>query len=140
MSIQYDSSDSSVKSISTLDLYLPSSETKTTVIASCSSDGKINVYDLAAATAAGGKDIEPLASYDTEGSRLICVTLADDAEPASAVAPDANENQEPGARFEDDEDEDEDEEEGMYEDSQEEDEEEEEDELEQEDEDEMEED
>lgn len=45
-----------------------------------SSDGKIRVFDLAAVPRAGEESvvqIEPEAEYDTKGTRLTCIALAD---------------------------------------------------------------
>lgn len=69
-----------------LEVALPGSTVEepssTIVVTSASSDGKINLYDLAilaskkAAQPAGSTeliDIEPSASHDTEGTRLTCV-------------------------------------------------------------------
>lgn len=54
---------------------------KTIILTTVSSDGLINVYDLCAATADSEKGeenkVEPVASYDTKGTRLTCVYLAD---------------------------------------------------------------
>ncbi|KAL1407666.1 Protein mak11 [Vanrija albida] len=52
----------------------------TVLLTSVSSDGLINLYDMgqvATATAGEADDIKPVASYDTKGSRLVCVTMAD---------------------------------------------------------------
>ena len=60
----------------------PTHSSSTIILSSISSDGKINLYDLAVlAKLAGGKhlpgtdpvDIPPSANYDTDGSRLTCV-------------------------------------------------------------------
>lgn len=71
----------------TINILLPpsslgSSRTPTTIIATISSDGKIHLYDLASvptsAPEAGDKaQIQPVAEYDTKGTRLTCLTLAD---------------------------------------------------------------
>ena len=56
------------------------SRTSTTVVSTISSDGKIRLYDLAVVPIAGQPellDIEPVAEYDTKGSRLTCMSLAD---------------------------------------------------------------
>lgn len=54
---------------------------KTVILTTVSSDGLINIYDLCAATADREKGeenkVEPVASYDTKGTRLTCVYLAD---------------------------------------------------------------
>lgn len=69
-----------------LEVALPGSTAEeassTVVVTSASSDGKINLYDLAilaskkAALPAGSTeliDVEPSASHDTEGTRLTCI-------------------------------------------------------------------
>ncbi|KAJ7089867.1 WD40-repeat-containing domain protein [Mycena belliarum] len=85
-----------VKAVQTLSIALPpgSPRASTTLAATASSDGRIHVYDLAAlpplANSAsnpngaasekldgGVPEIEPVASYDSKGTRLTCVTLAD---------------------------------------------------------------
>ncbi|KAJ7881167.1 WD40-repeat-containing domain protein [Mycena leptocephala] len=74
----------SVKAVQTLPIALPaaSGRTSTTIVCTVSSDGKIFVYDLAAlpAQAEHGStvlEISPVAEYDSKGTRLTCVTLAD---------------------------------------------------------------
>jgi protein MAK11 len=81
-----------VKAIDTLRITLPKPSTSftsttpattTTIACTVSSDGKIHVYDLAQLRDASNElpsepqKIEPVASYDTKGTRLTCVTLAD---------------------------------------------------------------
>ncbi|KAJ7493211.1 WD40-repeat-containing domain protein [Mycena galericulata] len=71
-----------VKAVDTLSIALPaaSGRASTTIVATVSSDGKIHVYDLAALPAAAGSsvlEIAPVAEYDSKGTRLTCVTLAD---------------------------------------------------------------
>lgn len=73
-----------VKAISSLPFLAPTSTgdvRKTIILTTVSSDGLINVYDLCAATADSEKGeenkVEPVASYDTKGTRLTCVYLAD---------------------------------------------------------------
>ncbi|KAJ7138804.1 WD40-repeat-containing domain protein [Mycena filopes] len=78
-----------VKAIETLRIALPPAAhaahgPSTTVVCTASSDGKIHIYDLAALPAAsetktGTKVLEilPVATYDSKGTRLTCVTLAD---------------------------------------------------------------
>lgn len=68
----------------TLEIAIPAttndSRTSTTVVSTISSDGKIRLYDLAVVPIAGQPellDIEPVAEYDTKGSRLTCMSLAD---------------------------------------------------------------
>ncbi|KAJ7065374.1 WD40-repeat-containing domain protein [Mycena amicta] len=76
--------DNRVKAVQTLSISLPgeSSRASTTIVCTVSSDGKIHLYDLASVPAkpAEGKDfleISPVAAYDTNKTRLTCVTLAD---------------------------------------------------------------
>ncbi|WWD22327.1 hypothetical protein CI109_106818 [Kwoniella shandongensis] len=74
-----------IKSVSALPFYVPSSSgepRKTVLLSTASSDGLINLYDLSAVPTTEGtegedKQIEPSASYDTKGSRLTCVFIAD---------------------------------------------------------------
>ncbi|KAJ7249567.1 WD40-repeat-containing domain protein [Mycena haematopus] len=80
-----------VKAVATLPIALPaaSGRASTTVVCTASSDGKIHVYDLAALPAQPGStvlEISPVAEYDSKGTRLTCVTLADgDVEDGAAV-------------------------------------------------------
>ena len=70
-----------VKAVQTLQIALPStSDRQTTTIASTiSSDGKIHIYDLAELPSTGGEkhQLNPVAVYDTKGTRLTCLALAD---------------------------------------------------------------
>ncbi|KAK7031612.1 glycosyltransferase family 39 protein, partial [Favolaschia claudopus] len=73
-----------VKAIDTLPIALPpsSSRPSTTIVCTISSDGKIRLYDLAmlpATTKPGDTvlEISPVTEYDSKGTRLTCVTLAD---------------------------------------------------------------
>ncbi|KAJ7132345.1 WD40-repeat-containing domain protein [Mycena epipterygia] len=71
-----------VKAVETLPIALPagSPRASTTVVCTVSSDGKIHVYDLAALPANPSGtvlEIAPVAEYDSKGTRLTCVTLAD---------------------------------------------------------------
>ncbi|KAF9454373.1 WD40 repeat-like protein [Macrolepiota fuliginosa MF-IS2] len=70
-----------VKAVQTLRIALPpaSGRTSTTIVTTVSSDGKIRVYDMYSIPAAFEKvtEIEPVAEYDTNGTRLTCVTVAD---------------------------------------------------------------
>lgn len=67
----------------TLAIALPaaSSRESTTIICTASSDGKIFLYDLASLPASPADktvlEILPVAEYDSKGTRLTCVTLAD---------------------------------------------------------------
>ncbi|KAF9473417.1 WD40 repeat-like protein [Pholiota conissans] len=86
-----------VKAIQTLEIALPESSGRksTTIACTVSSDGFINVYDTASipevtnASTTEIMKIEPLVNYDTKGTRLTCVTLADDAFENIAAAGDA---------------------------------------------------
>lgn len=54
----------------------------TTIVSTVSSDGKINVYDLGHlhefnAGKISIQEIQPVATYDTKGTRLTCVTLGE---------------------------------------------------------------
>ncbi|TKA56464.1 hypothetical protein B0A53_02035 [Rhodotorula sp. CCFEE 5036] len=72
-----------VKMIDFLEVALPTSETSSTIVlTTVSSDGFINLYDLAdvqvAITATennqeGGVEVEPIGNFDTDKSRLTCV-------------------------------------------------------------------
>ncbi|CAL1714478.1 unnamed protein product [Somion occarium] len=74
-----------VKAVDALQIALPSipnsSRTSTTLVSTISSDGKIRIYDLASLptvpTNGEKTQLTPVAEYDTKGSRLTCVTLAD---------------------------------------------------------------
>ena len=65
-------------------IVLPSTSTRhsTTILSSVSSDGTINIYDLSlvptcTTETADITEISPVVTYDSKGSRLICVALAD---------------------------------------------------------------
>jgi protein MAK11 len=73
----------SVKAIDTLRIARPDGSA-TTILASCSSDGTIHVYDLSSlpsshpsSSSFNPTEIEPVAKYDTKGTRLTCIALAD---------------------------------------------------------------
>lgn len=73
-----------VKAIDTIRIALPSTRgDSTTILSSVSSDGTINVYDLsllphpAPTESSDIPEISPVATYDSKGSRLTCVTLAE---------------------------------------------------------------
>ena len=74
-----------VKAVETLSIALPellkSKRTSTTIVCTISSDGKIFVYDLASLpehpSSASKIEINPKAEYDTKGTRLTCVTVAE---------------------------------------------------------------
>ena len=75
-----------IKAVQTIEIALPSSSGRTSTIIACtvSSDGNVNLYDIASIpeqpstdTPQTSKLIEPLTTYDSKGTRLTCVTLAD---------------------------------------------------------------
>ena len=75
-----------IKAVQTIGVALPSSSGRTSTIIACtvSSDGNVNLYDIAAIPQQPSTDapqtikqIEPLTTYDSKGTRLTCVTLAD---------------------------------------------------------------
>ncbi|KAF8806854.1 WD40 repeat-like protein, partial [Phlegmacium glaucopus] len=75
-----------IKAVQTMEIGLPSSSGRISTIIACtvSSDGNVNIYDiaaipeqLAADAAQKTEQIEPLTTYDSKGTRLTCVTLAD---------------------------------------------------------------
>ena len=75
-----------VKAIDTIRVALPSTgRDSTTILSSVSSDGTVNVYDLSllpppASVVTVPSDIPeilPVVTYDSKGSRLTCVTLAE---------------------------------------------------------------
>ncbi|KDQ61940.1 hypothetical protein JAAARDRAFT_31433 [Jaapia argillacea MUCL 33604] len=73
-----------VKAIATLTISLPGPTlSTTTILSTISSDGKVFVYNLTSLTASLATktkevvQIEPDGEYDTKGSRLTCLTLAD---------------------------------------------------------------
>jgi len=74
----------SVKALDTIKIALPSTTRRsTTLLSSVSSDGTINVYDLSLLPPPSlSEEIDivetsPVVQYDSKGSRLTCVTLAD---------------------------------------------------------------
>jgi len=73
-----------VKALDTQKITLPSVKQRfTTILSSVSSDGTINVYDLSLLPPPSlSEEIDivetsPVVTYDSKGSRLTCVTLAD---------------------------------------------------------------
>lgn len=71
-----------IKAVQTIEIALPSSSARTSTIIACtvSSDGKVNLYDIAAISDQPSdtvQQIEPLTTYDSKGTRLTCLTLAD---------------------------------------------------------------
>ena len=78
-----------VKAVQTLEIALPpsSGRTSTTIVTTVCSDGKIRVFDLFSIPVTSDEvvAIEADAVYDTHGTRLTCVTLADGDIPESKV-------------------------------------------------------
>ncbi|KIO26535.1 hypothetical protein M407DRAFT_24256, partial [Tulasnella calospora MUT 4182] len=80
-----------VKALATLPVTLPS-EAQTTYLTTIGSDGKIHLYDLldlppssnATSAPPDPPQILPIATYDTKGSRLTSLTMADGAPPQTA--------------------------------------------------------
>ncbi|KAF8892163.1 WD40-repeat-containing domain protein [Infundibulicybe gibba] len=73
-----------VKAVQTLEIALPNffpNHKTTTIVCTVSSDGKIHIYDMAALSPSPTNnsidEITPVAEYDSKGTRLTCVTLAD---------------------------------------------------------------
>ena len=74
-----------VKAIDTIRVALPSTgRDSTTILSSVSSDGTVNVYDLSLLpppavmiAPSDVPEISPVVTYDSKGSRLTCVTLAE---------------------------------------------------------------
>ncbi|RXK37655.1 hypothetical protein M231_05067 [Tremella mesenterica] len=64
-----------IKSVSTLDFTRDG--IASTLLSSVSSDGLINVYDLSPVMEKSEETSQPIATYDTKGSRLTCVVMAD---------------------------------------------------------------
>ncbi|WVN87363.1 uncharacterized protein L203_102541 [Cryptococcus depauperatus CBS 7841] len=97
-----------VKSISALPFVVPTisgEERETMLLTTVSSDGFINLYDLMQSVSEEeeGKEnrIEPIASYNTKGTRLTCVYLADgqDQKVVKIKNEAANESEGEGADF-----------------------------------------
>ncbi|GAA5991399.1 hypothetical protein JCM10908_003293 [Rhodotorula pacifica] len=106
-----------IKMIDLLEVALPTAEPSSTIVlTTVSSDGLINMYDLAdvqagsAAIAEEGKELEvqPIANFDTDKSRLTCVCAIGLVERGEAGAAKKGEN---GAAEDDSEEEEDDEEE-----------------------------
>ncbi|KAI1790232.1 WD40 repeat-like protein [Ganoderma leucocontextum] len=129
-----------VKAVDTIQIALPegASRPSTTLVCTISSDGKVRLHDLAAlpASAQEKTQLQPVTEYDTKGTRLTCLALADGdvaASPATTgkrkreAAADEDEveddedelNDTDDAFEEEEEDEDEQEGEGEYEDDEE---------------------
>lgn len=117
-----------MKAVQTLSIALPpsSGRTSTTIVSTVSSDGKIHIYDMASLPSTPSLspnspqkliEIKPVAEYDSKGTRLTCVALAD-GEMEGAGGPvngkrkraeDGDEDAEPGGKQGDDNEEDADE-------------------------------
>jgi protein MAK11 len=79
-SVSLSDRDCRIKALQTLDISLPSSGSNsisTTILSTVSSDGKIHIYDLAELEIPEQKEILPVATYDTKGTRLTCVALGE---------------------------------------------------------------
>lgn len=103
-----------IKSLSAL--LFPAPEGPTTLLTTVSSDGFINLYDLRGMPATPETELTPVTSYDTKGSRLTTVFIADGGvtRPPKRVVKQAEAAKAKGARFaeaEEDSEEDSDEEE-----------------------------
>jgi protein MAK11 len=79
-----DQSLARVKAVETLHIALPKTTPEdpratTTIVCTISSDGKIFVYDLATLPAETKEKMQlhPVAEYDTRGTRLTCLTVAE---------------------------------------------------------------
>jgi len=70
-----------VKAVDTLSVALPHAapRSSTTVVSTISSDGKVRLYDMAALPESSKEktQLEPVAEYDTKGTRLTCLAMAD---------------------------------------------------------------
>ena len=73
-----------MKAVNTLKIALPplpnGKRKSTTIAATISSDGKVRVYDLADLPSVAeeqAKELTAIAEYDSKGSRLTCMALAD---------------------------------------------------------------
>ncbi|OSD05394.1 WD40 repeat-like protein [Trametes coccinea BRFM310] len=79
-----------VKAVDCIRVALPdgASRQSTTVVCTISSDGKVRLFDLAAlpASSESKTELQPVAEYDTKGTRLTCVTLADGDLDAQSVS------------------------------------------------------
>lgn len=72
-----------MKAVDTLLVAVPEGKKSTTIVATISSDGKILVFDLASLpneipeATAEVVSINAIGEYDTKGSRLTCLSLAE---------------------------------------------------------------
>ncbi|KAM0750385.1 WD40 repeat-like protein [Meredithblackwellia eburnea MCA 4105] len=102
-----------VKMLDILEVAYPTTTPSSTlVLTSISTDGKINLYDLSSlpSSLGTGHEIEPIASHDTDGSRLTCVFAV--GMVGGAKTKKASEDGEAAVESEEDESEEEDEKEG----------------------------
>ena len=85
-----------VKAVETLHIALPKTahyradaRETTTIVCTISSDGKIFVYDLAALPAKMEEKLQlhPVAEYDTKGTRLTCLTVAEGRSAGGSTVP-----------------------------------------------------
>jgi protein MAK11 len=80
-----------VKAVDTITVSIPHTSSTTTLVTTISSDGKILVYDLGSLPSnvpeetAEISTISSIGEYDTKGSRLTCLTLADGSEEGSGL-------------------------------------------------------
>lgn len=110
-----------VKMIDLLEVALPTSEPSSTIVlTTVSSDGFINLYDLADVQVAtstttknreGGVEVEPIGKFDTDKSRLTCVCAIGLVDHGGDAAKAGGENGNGSEDEDDDEDDDEEEEE-----------------------------
>ena len=84
LTLFYSKKSCRVRAIDTIRVALPSTrQDSTTILSSVSSDGTVNVYDLTLLPASAQvapsdiPEISPVVTYDSKGSRLTCVTLAE---------------------------------------------------------------
>jgi protein MAK11 len=84
LALSYSKKSCRVKAVDTIRVALSSTRRdSTTILSSVSSDGTFNVYDLsllpppAPITPSDIPEISPVVTYDSKGTRLTCVTLAE---------------------------------------------------------------
>jgi protein MAK11 len=80
-----------VKAIDLMDITLEGGKTKT-ILVTASSDGLINIHDTnvldgqTTEVKEGPATFEPIGSYDTSGTRLTCVSFADQVAPTQSIS------------------------------------------------------
>lgn len=74
LTAHYSVSSCSIKSLSHVSVSRPSQTLE--IVCTVSSDGRINVYDLGQLPPAAGEEGQPIACYDTKGSRLVCCSIS----------------------------------------------------------------